>query len=70
MTQIKIVDGKTGEIVEREMTDDELAQHAADAAEADRIAAEDAARAAAKESARTKLAALGLSDDEVMALLP
>lgn len=55
-----------------ELTDQEIAQMEADAAEAAaRKAEEDAALAAAeaaKESARAKLAALGLTADEIAAL--
>jgi hypothetical protein len=57
-----------------ELTDDEIAQLEADrviaqAAQAEREAAE-AARLAAKQSAMDKLTALGLTADEVAALLP
>jgi len=63
----------TGEIIEREPTAEELAQEAADqaaaaAANAERDAAE-AARLASKESARAKLAALGLTESEINALV-
>ena len=67
------VNATTGEIIEREPTEAELAQEAADhaaaaAANAERDAAE-AARFAAKESARAKLAALGLTEEEITALV-
>jgi hypothetical protein len=63
----------TGEIIEREPTAEELAQEAADQAtaaarNAERLAAE-AARIASKESARAKLAALGLTDEEISAIV-
>jgi len=63
----------TGEIIEREATAEELAQEAADhaaaaAANTERDAAE-AARIAAKESVRAKLAALGLTESEINALV-
>jgi hypothetical protein len=63
----------TGEIIEREPTAEELAQEAADhaaaaAANAERDAAE-TARLASKESARAKLAALGLTESEINALV-
>ena len=62
----------TGEVTERPLTAEEITQREADAvkAEADRVAreAEAAAVAAAKESAQAKLAALGLSADEIAAL--
>jgi hypothetical protein len=63
----------TGEIIQREATAEELAQEAIDqaaaaAAQAERDAAE-AAKIASKESARAKLAALGLTEDEIAALV-
>jgi hypothetical protein len=62
----------TGEVVERPLTAEELAQREVDAAayaveQAEREAAEQAAQAA-KESAQSKLAALGLTADEITAL--
>ncbi len=68
-----VVDCSTGEVSEIELTAAEVAQRTADAkAYADEKAAEDAdkaAKAAAKASAEAKLAALGLSADEIAALL-
>jgi hypothetical protein len=62
----------TGEVTERPLTAAELAQREADqAAYEARKAEEDAEKAAvaaAKESATSKLAALGLSADEIAAL--
>ena len=63
----------TNEIIEREPTAEELAQEALDhaasaAANAERLAAEETA-AAAKASARAKLAAIGLTEDEITALV-
>jgi hypothetical protein len=62
----------TGEVLEIELTDAEMAQREADAAAyAARKAEEEAeeeAKAAAKASARAKLAALGLTEDEIAAL--
>ena len=67
-----IVDCSTGVTTEVELTAEEIAQREADvAAYAVRKAEEDAAvaaKAAAKESANAKLAALGLSADEIAAL--
>lgn len=68
-----VVDCATGETTEIPLTPEEIAQAEADAAayaeeQAQREAAE-AARTAAKDSAKAKLAALGLSDEEVSALL-
>jgi hypothetical protein len=62
----------TGEVVERPLTAEELAQREVDAAagiaaEAERIAALEATQAA-KESANAKLAALGLTAEEIAAL--
>lgn len=67
------VNCETGEVVERPLTPEEIAQREADAAaaaaaEAERIAAEEA-KAAAKASAIAKLAALGLTADEAAALV-
>ncbi len=73
--QITEINCETGEIVERDMTPEEvtgyeaqlaaLAEHEAQQ-EADRLARENAA--AAKASAEAKLAALGLTADEINAL--
>jgi hypothetical protein len=67
-----IVDCSTGVTTEVELTDEEVAQREADAAaytveQAAKEAAV-AAKAAAKASAQVKLAALGLSADEIAAL--
>lgn len=67
--QITVHDCATGETIVREMTDDELArrdQIIADQQAAEQLAAE---KRAAKQSARAKLAALGLTDDEINALI-
>lgn len=63
----------TGEQTMRPMTEAELAQReadriAAEAAEAERVAAEEAA-AAAKASALSKLTALGLTEEEALAII-
>ena len=67
------VDCSTGESIERDMTADEIANMEAirAQAEANRTAAEAAAtaKAEAKASAVAKLAALGLTADEVAALV-
>ena len=59
----------TGEIIDREMTDAEHAQYLANAADAaaQQQAAADAA--AARASALAKLKVLGLTDDEIAALI-
>ncbi len=62
----------TGEVIERPLTAEEIVEreaaaiaHAAQVAEQE---AEEAAKAAAKASAEAKLAALGLSPEEIAAL--
>ena len=73
MTDTKIVvNCETGETTVVTLTSEEIAQREADAAafataEAERVAVEEAAQAA-KESAQAKLAALGLTADEIAAL--
>ena len=67
-----IVDCTTGVVAEVPLTGEEIAQREADvaafaAAEAEREAAE-AEALAAKESAQSKLAALGLTAEEIAAL--
>jgi len=67
------VNCETGEVIERPLTAEEIAQREADAAafavaEAEREA-EDAAKAEAKASAEAKLTALGLTSDEVAAII-
>ena len=56
----------TGEIIERELNGDELAQHEAYLAEQETKKAEQAAKDAAKQAVLDKL---GLSTDEIAALL-
>jgi len=67
-----IVDCSTGVVAEVPLTGEEIAQREADAqAAAERKVEEDAAEAAAlaaKESAQSKLTALGLTDEEIAAL--
>jgi hypothetical protein len=73
MTTAIEVNCETGEVIERPLTAEEIAANEAAAAqaEADRLAHEEeaAAKAAAKASAQAKLATLGLTADEVAALL-
>jgi len=64
MTYKVYVDGEV-----RDATPDEAAMIDAQRAEAAAFAQADAAKAAAAASGRAKLAALGLSDDEIKALL-
>ena len=70
---IMIVNAATGEVVERDRTPAEQAQYETDqaaavVAEQERADAE-AADAAARESATVKLAALGLNDAEIKAIV-
>jgi len=66
---ITIHNVETNEIVEREMNAEELAQWEFDQAKIAQDAAQAQTKAAAKASAEGKLAALGLTADEVSALL-
>jgi hypothetical protein len=72
MTTAIEINCTTGEVIERPLTADEIAANEATAAqaEADRAAAEAeaAAVADAKASAESKLAALGLTAEEIAAL--
>jgi hypothetical protein len=64
----KIVDASTGEVIEREMTKDEIAEYNAFKSEQQALIAERQAKADAKASALAKLAALGLTEEEIAAL--
>ena len=66
--QIKIIDVTSGEEIIRDATDAEIAQMAKDKSEADARLAEAEARAQAKATAEGKLAALGLTTDDLRAL--
>ena len=63
-----IFDAATGEITERSLSKEEIAELAVMQAEAEVLQAEHDAKVAARESALAKLAALGLTADEVAAL--
>jgi hypothetical protein len=63
-----IVDAATGEVIERPLTADEISHREELAVEAEAQQVETQARIAARESALAKLAALGLTADEVAAL--
>jgi hypothetical protein len=63
-----IFDAATGETIERPLTADEIAEREVVQAEAEARQAEADAKVAARESALAKLAALGLTADEVAAL--
>ncbi len=70
--KMTVADCATGEVTERDMTEEELARFAAMQAETEARRAEEeaaaTAKAAAKASAEAKLAALGLTSDEIAAL--
>jgi hypothetical protein len=72
MSKVIEIDCSTGESIERDMTEAELAAQAAMQAQAEENrAADDAAKAeleAAKASATAKLSALGLTAEEIAAL--
>ena len=71
--RIKFVDSLTGEEIEREMNESELAewQSAIDSEETLRLEREaaEAEKLALRESAKMKLSALGLTDEEVSAII-
>lgn len=60
--------GLTGEIIERPLTAEELAQREADKVEAAALKTAAEAKAAARQSALAKLAELGLTEEEIAAL--
>jgi hypothetical protein len=66
--QVKIVNAETGEEIIRDATVAEIAQMAKDKTEADARQAESDAKAQAKATAEGKLAALGLTTDDLRAL--
>ena len=63
-----IVDASTGEQIERPLTADEVSDLESLAVQVEGLLAEAEAKATARESALAKLAALGLTADEVAAL--
>lgn len=74
MTQVMEIWANTGEVIERDRTPAEQKQYEVDRlefeqAEAERVAAEQS-RAALRASAEAKLAALGLTLDEIATVLP
>lgn len=73
MADVVEINAKTGEVVERDFTEAELAQREVDAAAAVAAAEAEAQVKARKQgkrqSAVAKLAALGLDEDEVAALI-
>jgi len=65
---IRIHNSETGEIIDREMNDEELAKLAADKAATDLSKAAEEKAAADKAAVQAKLAALGLTSDDLKAL--
>ena len=65
---IRIHDLATDEVIDREMNDAEYAQHLKDVAKEEARLAEVEAKADAKAKAEGKLAALGLTTDDLRAL--
>ena len=68
----RIINTETGEVIERELNEDELAQQVIDEAEylerKQFLIAEAEAKATAKEAAQSKLAILGLTIEDLRAL--
>ena len=64
-----IINCETGEVTERELNADEIKQQVADEKEYAKAQKVEADKAEAKASAQAKLAALGLTDDEVAAIV-
>ena len=65
---IQVHNATTGEIIKREMNAAELIQYEADVAETQAKAQAQATKAAEKAAATAKLAALGLTEDDLKAL--
>lgn len=65
---IKIHNTESGEVIEREMNDAEFAQYQIDQANSNARQAKIEAQAEAKAQAEGKLAALGLTTDDLRAL--
>jgi hypothetical protein len=68
MSEIIVIDGSTGEVIAREATQEELANQEVIASEQAALQAEQDAKELAKASALAKLAALGLTEEEIAAL--
>ena len=69
MGKVVIVNALTGEVVEREQTSDEIAQAEQDQLEAAKLQQAEQDKSDAVKSARNKLAKLGLTSDEITALV-
>jgi hypothetical protein len=65
---IRIHNAETNEVIDREMTTAEFAQYEIDKAKYEAQQAESEAKAQAKAAAEGKLAALGLTTDDLKAL--
>lgn len=65
---IRIHDTLTDEVIDREMTDDEFAVYQINVAKAEELKAQDEAKAEARAAAQAKLAALGLTVEDLQAL--
>ncbi len=63
-----IIDASTGEVTERPLTSEEIADRAVMLVNDEKREADIQAKADARESALAKLAALGLTQDEINAL--
>lgn len=63
-----IADAATGEVIERPFTDDEIKEHKANSKADDQAKLEAQAKAEARKSALAKLAALGLTQEEIDSL--
>lgn len=63
-----ILDALTGQVIERDMTEDEIAEQSVITQESKKAQDELEAKAQSKASALAKLAALGLTEDEIAAL--
>lgn len=68
MSNVIIIDGSTGEVTEREATQEELTFQKSLAIESEAYESEKKAKASARLSALSKLAALGLTEEEIAAL--
>lgn len=69
MVTILEVNLESGKKTERQMSSAELEQFEADELQREALAAEQAAKEAARQAALDKLSALGLTEDEVKALV-
>jgi hypothetical protein len=66
---VRIYDAKTNEFIDREMSDSEFEQHQIDNANAEARYASAQAKTEARQSAVEKLSALGLTEEEIQALI-